>query len=175
MPINSAGEYVDQQAALYAARGQAPAAKADVSVAELETALFGADGFTFGDLLDVINPLQHIPIVSTIYRQITGDEIDAGPRVAGDGLFGGIVGLVSGLINVAVEHETGKDVGGHVMALFDGDDEPAATGFAALEAKPGTASGGDTPAPAHTTHAARQYAAAAEPDPIYGHTLDIGP
>ena len=31
--------------------------------------------FTFDDLIDVINPLQHLPIVSTIYRAITGDEI----------------------------------------------------------------------------------------------------
>ena len=44
---------------------------------------FGADGLTFGDVLDVINPLQHIPVVSTIYRAITGDEISPGARVAG--------------------------------------------------------------------------------------------
>ncbi|MDP6473864.1 MAG: hypothetical protein QF894_03030 [Alphaproteobacteria bacterium] len=36
---------------------------------------FGADGFGFDDFLDLINPLQHIPIISTIYREITGDTI----------------------------------------------------------------------------------------------------
>ena len=29
-----------------------------------KAAFFGADGFDFGDLLDVINPLQHLPVVS---------------------------------------------------------------------------------------------------------------
>ena len=28
---------------------------------------------SFSDLLDIINPLQQLPIVSTIYRAITGD------------------------------------------------------------------------------------------------------
>ncbi|HEY4164992.1 MAG TPA: hypothetical protein VGM59_18140, partial [Dongiaceae bacterium] len=38
---------------------------------------FGADGkFGWDDFLDVINPLQHIPIVSQIYRAITGDQIN---------------------------------------------------------------------------------------------------
>ena len=37
---------------------------------------FGPDGFTFLDMLDIINPLQHIPVVSTLYRAITGDTIE---------------------------------------------------------------------------------------------------
>ena len=36
---------------------------------------FGKDGFTFLDFLDVINPLQHIPIISSVYRSITNDSI----------------------------------------------------------------------------------------------------
>ena len=35
---------------------------------------WGDDGFSFGDILDLINPLQHIPIVGTIYRAVTGDD-----------------------------------------------------------------------------------------------------
>ncbi len=31
--------------------------------------------FTFDDFIDIINPLQHIPILSTVYREMTGDEI----------------------------------------------------------------------------------------------------
>src|SRR5262245_34046554 len=26
-------------------------------------------------LIDIVNPLQHIPVISTLYRRITGDEI----------------------------------------------------------------------------------------------------
>ena len=44
---------------------------------------FGDDGFTFGDFLDIVNPLQHIPIVGTIYRAITGDTMEAGSEIAG--------------------------------------------------------------------------------------------
>ena len=54
--------------------------------------LFGADGFNFLDLLDVINPLQHIPFVSTLYRALTGDTIAPASRVAGGAPFGGPIG-----------------------------------------------------------------------------------
>ena len=46
---------------------------------------FGEDGFNFFDLLDIINPLQHIPILSGLYRKITGDEISPGARMMGGG------------------------------------------------------------------------------------------
>lgn len=55
---------------------------------ESSSEFFGKDGLTFGDLLDVINPLQHIPMVSSIYRAVTGDEISPGARVAGGALYG---------------------------------------------------------------------------------------
>ena len=35
---------------------------------------WAGNGFSFHDLLDTINPLQHLPVVSTIYRAITGDR-----------------------------------------------------------------------------------------------------
>jgi hypothetical protein len=73
--------------------------------------------FIFG-LLDVINPLQHIPVISTIYRHLTGDEIGPVARVAGDTLYGGPVGGVLGLADVALEGATGKDMGETAMALL---------------------------------------------------------
>src|SRR3546814_6236130 len=48
-----------------------------------------AGDLTFGDFLDIINPLQHIPLVSTLYRAITGDEISPHARILGATLFGG--------------------------------------------------------------------------------------
>ena len=45
--------------------------------------LFSADGLTFRDVLDMINPLQHLPVVSNIYRAITEDELSAGSRLVG--------------------------------------------------------------------------------------------
>lgn len=84
--------------------------------------LWGSDGLTFGDILDIINPLQHIPIVSTIYRAITGDDIAAAPKIAGGALFGGVIGLVVSIIDTAIEQITGQDTGEHLLALFDDAD-----------------------------------------------------
>ncbi len=84
---------------------------------------FGADGFTFLDFLDIINPLQHIPGVSTLYRGITGDEIDPGSRIAGGTLFGGPIGTVVSLANVSLEQRTGQDMGEHMMAWLGGGEE----------------------------------------------------
>lgn len=82
--------------------------------AEPEWSIFGEDGFTFGDLIDTINPLQHIPVISTLYREQTGDDIAAAPRVIGSTLFFGPLGIISALANIAVEESTGKDIGAHV-------------------------------------------------------------
>ncbi len=83
---------------------------------------FGKDGFTFWDLIDIVNPLQHIPIVSSLYRSITGDQIDPGSRVIGGALFGGPIGAGVQVVNAIVEHQTGRDFGEHAIALFTGDD-----------------------------------------------------
>lgn len=80
---------------------------------------FGDDGFSFLDVLDIINPLQHIPVVSTLYRQATGDELGAAPRVAGGALFGGPIGAITSLVNVVVEEVSGKDLGEHAVEWFD--------------------------------------------------------
>ncbi len=88
-----------------------------------EMSIFGADGFTFGDLIDIVNPLQHLPIAGSIYRDMTGDEIAAGPKVLGATLFFGPIGLVGSLASLAIEDATGKDIGDHVVAFFRGDQQ----------------------------------------------------
>lgn len=61
-----------------------------------------AEPFSLGELLDIVNPLQHIPGVNTLYRAITGDEASVRSRVAGSSLYGmvggplGMAGLVAG-------------------------------------------------------------------------------
>lgn len=102
---------------------------------------WGDDGFTFGDLIDLINRMQHVPLVSTLYRKITGDAIAAGPRLLGGALFRGITGGVTLLgsltgfatatANSLVEQKTGKDVGEHVLALFYNPEKPTVVAAAA--------------------------------------------
>jgi hypothetical protein len=112
---------------------------------------FGEDGPTFFDILDIINPLQHIPIVSTLYRAITGDAIDPVPRVAGGALFGGLIGAVSSLVNVVIDELTGNDLGEHVLALFEGEGgaaaEPDAPATGVAQASFVTAAGEDREPP----------------------------
>jgi len=108
------------------------------------------DSFSFGDFLDMINPLQHLPVVSTLYRWITGETIGAVPRMIGDTLYGGPIGFVTGLVNAVVKQESGKDVGEQVIAMLGGDQSsPAADPktIAANGAQP-AASPQATPAPA---------------------------
>ena len=96
---------------------------------------FGSDGFTFADLLDIINPLQHIPIISTLYRSITGDELGAIPRMLGGALFGGPIGLAASAASAVIEGATGKDPGEHILALFDGDEGKPASEVLLAEAQ----------------------------------------
>jgi hypothetical protein len=84
--------------------------------------LWGGDEFSFADLLDLVNPLQHIPILSNWYRSATGDEIGAVARIFGGALLGGPIGAVTAVINSTLESETGKDLSEHALALLSGDE-----------------------------------------------------
>ncbi len=126
---------------------------------------FGKDGFGFSDVLDMINPLQHIPVVGEAYRAITGDEMAAVPRMVGGAVFGGPVGLAGATANVAIKSATGDDIGGHMMALATGDEESAGTEVAATGPKPGgeTAStGGEAENPGDSSKGRYDYMAAVQ-------------
>jgi hypothetical protein len=97
----------------------APESRRDVTIDAKEFKAFGADGLTFDDLLDVINPLHHLPIVGFIYRSITGDTISPASRVTGGALFGGLVGFAASVADTVLEEISGKDVGGHIVARMD--------------------------------------------------------
>jgi hypothetical protein len=70
---------------------------------------------SFGDVLDTFNPLQHIPVVSSLYRSATGDEISKSARFVGDSLFGGVLGAASAAVNILSETVTGKDIAENVI------------------------------------------------------------
>ncbi|WP_454020288.1 hypothetical protein [Azospirillum sp. Marseille-Q6669] len=117
---------------------------------------------SFGDFLDIINPLQHIPIVNTVYREITGDTIRPSSKVIGGILFGGPLGGMASIANAVVEQAQGKDIGGQIMASlgFDGDaaasHPPAGTaGATAVATLPDSAAGTSAPAMAAAAPAAQ--------------------
>jgi hypothetical protein len=88
------------------------------------------EGF-FHHLLDVVNPLQHLPVIGTIYRAITGEHLGAVERIAGDTLYGGLWGAVSSVADVAFEGLTGKSVEDTVLAWFKSDTHSRVAGIAA--------------------------------------------
>lgn len=58
---------------------------------------------TFAQFLSGLNPLQHIPLVGTIYRAITGDVPPTVMRVVGGFLLGGPLGGVASAVGAAAE------------------------------------------------------------------------
>lgn len=140
-----------------------PGGEADPGAADMG----GTDNsFGFGDLLDVINPLQHIPVVGTLYRELTGDTISETARMTGGAVWGGPAGLVSALANTITERQTGGDIGATALAFARGDEiGPGTTGDPATmiaEAAPADALGtGDAGPLAPPSEAVARFAAAA--------------
>jgi hypothetical protein len=111
-----------------------------------ETGLWGEDGFTFGDLVDLVNPLQHVPILSSLYRAVTGDDIAPASRMLGGGLYGGPLGLGDHLI--ALLDSDSSATTALARAINNGDATSPTTVAAAWPdadpAQPPTATGGST-------------------------------
>ena len=78
----------------------------NTSPAETRSSLFGEDGFSFSDIIDIINPLQHIPIINSAYRKITGDTIAPAMQIVGGALFGGPIGAITSIISSSIESKS---------------------------------------------------------------------
>ena len=97
---------------------------------------FGPDGPSFRDVLDTINPLNHIPIVSDIFASATGHEPSTASKLAGGAIFGGPIGLVASLTGVIFEDVNGKTPGNAVYAALTGSSSDTDTMVASNDAKP---------------------------------------
>lgn len=75
--------------------------------------------FGFKDLVDMVNPLQHIPILNIAYREITGDEIKPIGKIVGGAVFCGPMGVAGGIIDAIVTQETGKDMAGNALSFVE--------------------------------------------------------
>lgn len=95
--------------------------------------------FTFDDFLDIINPLQHLPIISVIYRALTGDKIKPAMRILGDIGYGGPTGFMSSCAQVLFEAIFGDDVGGTAVSLLTGGDDDQKEGVKTAEVAVGAA------------------------------------
>lgn len=113
-----------------------PPSSPDSSSRPAEKMWADGDGPSFSDLLDIINPLQHLPVISTIYRAITGDDISLGARIAGGALYGGPLGVILTGATAALEEATGATASERLAALFHGGDTAPVAVAAAPAATP---------------------------------------
>jgi hypothetical protein len=74
-----------------------PPAAMPAPPAQHPSAWHNGNSFGFRDLIDIVNPLQHIPIIGSIYRWATGDRPGEAAQIAGDALYGGPIGVGVGL------------------------------------------------------------------------------
>ena len=94
------------------------------------------DGFSFGDVIDIINPLQHLPVIGTLYRKITGDTMGSFSGIVGSTIFGGPLGAIGSGINLALKESTGKDLAENAMSLVGFDVTPAIKNLRSISKAP---------------------------------------
>ena len=96
-----------------------------VSVANPQPAQPATDhSISFHDILHALNPLQYLPVIGTIYRAVTGDQIPEMVRRAGSlvvsTLFGGPIGAITNVASTIFEKITGIDVDKTMQAALVG-------------------------------------------------------
>ena len=110
------------------------------------------EGFSFTDVLSMLNPLQYLPVLGSIYRASTGDTIPEAVRDVGSlvvsAFTGGPIGVAIGAVTIALEKIAGIDPDQLAQTVLSGlglisdKGEKAASGAAADTAAPGTAAPG---------------------------------
>lgn len=150
---------------------------------EVSDHLWAGKDFSFGDLVDMINPLQHIPILSSVYRKLTGDEIGNLPRLIGDTLIGGLLGgwisgVVTSLANITLKEASGQDAGEHLLtALTTPANERTASNQAMnspdqQETGTMTTGGGDSPASTPASHGVNLQESSEETDRVRRNAIE---
>lgn len=144
------------------------AATAATSSADPAQTASNSAPLSFDDIVDIVNPLQHLPIISTLYQHYANDPINTFPKIAGDTLYGGPIGLLTSVADTAFEKATGKSFGDTVLGWVTGDKTPGAGTALASAAKTApipagsaTASAGATAAPIHLAGSPKNIAPAA--------------
>jgi hypothetical protein len=110
------------------------------------SAWHNGNSFGFRDLIDIINPLQHIPVIGSIYRWATGDRPGEAAQIAGDALYGGPIGVGVGLVSAALEDSQGRDLGERVLVAAFGPGHDGGTAAAQAAPQPTAQAAGAAPA-----------------------------
>ena len=118
---------------------------------------------SFGDFLDMINPLQHIPVVGTIYRAVTGDTIKPASQVIGGIAFGGPIGGAAAIVNAVITHANGRSLEDAMLANLGVDTAQPTVEVAEAPAAAAQAPAPQAAATAPAPGAAPMLQAAAQP------------
>lgn len=79
---------------------------------------FGENGLDLKDGFDTFNILQHIPVVSAIYQDVSGQDISAISKLSGGYFYGGPIGLAFSALGIAIESYSGSSVS-ETLVNFD--------------------------------------------------------
>jgi len=90
---------------------------ADSTKSDLAQFSLGEGGFDLKDGFDIFNILQHIPIVSNVYQEVSGEDISGISKIAGGYLYGGMFGLAFSALDLAVESYSGRSVSDSLLAF----------------------------------------------------------
>lgn len=95
-----------------------------------------AKGFGFLDLIDVVNPLHHIPVIGRIYRKLSGDTINPVMRIGGGALFGGPLGAAFAASGLVLEQLVDDAGAGRAMPPVDPGSSAAPGGWMVAASRP---------------------------------------
>ncbi len=82
---------------------------------------------SFHDVLSMLNPLQYLPVIGTIYRAVTGDQIPEAARRVGSlivsALLGGPIGAAINVAITVAEKIAGIDLDRTGQRLLTGNEQ----------------------------------------------------
>ncbi len=79
---------------------------------------FGEDGIDLKDGFDIFNVMQHIPILSSVYQDVSGQDISVVSKLSGGYLYGGVFGLAYSMLDLAIESYSGRSLN-DMVANYD--------------------------------------------------------
>lgn len=101
---------------------QAEKTPEQLAAEQLPTAFAQGSAPGVGDIVDMVNPLQHIPLVSQYYREWTGDDMGYVSQVAGGALWGGALGVATSFINIGLTSVMGKSPSDYIHQFLSSDE-----------------------------------------------------
>lgn len=87
-------------------------------IGKLEAMSFGSNGLEASDGFDVVNILNHLPVVSEVYKNVSGHDVSAVSKLAGGFLYGGTTGLAFSALDLTTKSLFDNSISG-LIANFD--------------------------------------------------------